>query len=239
MQWYGGKPAGWIFIRQNDCQVSFTRTAGIKPKSFQWVDYPSRAQATAAAEIWQKKTSDEHGLTKNMYRTVQFGDELYLEVLLQNDLIMMCDLKHIRLVEERIWTANKAKGKYTYYVKSRASKKRKQKYGMFHRLAFPQYKEIDHINRDGLDNRPRNIREGRGRVNANNKRIQKNNKSGVKGVFHEGGKKPRWRAQWNDVNGKKCSKSFGVGKWGEDVSFEMACNWRAQEMSRVNMKIYA
>tara|TARA_B110000908_G_scaffold161632_1_gene206212 strand:- start:301 stop:1026 length:726 start_codon:yes stop_codon:yes gene_type:complete len=239
MNWYGGKPAGWRFNHDDFCQVAFTRSTGLKSCCFKYKDYPSKIQALAEAEKWQKETSDKHGLTKNMYRIVNWeGEKPYLEVLLQQNLTMLCDLKHLHLVEERIWTANKAKNKYTYYVKSRESKKRNQTYGQFHRLAFPQYKECDHINRNGLDNRSVNVREGRGRVNANNKRIPKNNTSGVKGVFHEGGKKPRWRAQWNDVNGKKCSKSFGVGKWGNDESYEMVCNWRAQEMNKVNTKIF-
>ena len=72
---------------------------------------------------------------------------------------MMRDLEHLPFIEERIWTANKAKNKYTYYVKSRKSVKRNQEYCLFHRRVFPQYTEIDHINRNGLDNRAVNIRE--------------------------------------------------------------------------------
>jgi len=232
MNWYGGKPAGCLYKHDTYCQVTFTKSSGIKSKTFNYKKFPSHTQAIAAAEIWQKQTSDENGLTKNMYRTVQFGDELYLEVLLQNNHIMMCDLKHLPIVEERIWYAYKSVDKYVYYVKSRDSKKRQQKAKLFHSRVFPNYTQIDHINRNGLDNRFVNIREGRGRINANNKRMQKNNTSGTKGVFYEGGSKPRWRAQLNNESGKKCSKSFAVSKWGDD-SYNLACEWREKEMMKV------
>lgn len=42
---------------------------------------------------------------------------------------------------------------------------------------------IDHINGDGMDNRFCNLRPANQTQNAGNKRIQKNNKSGYKGVF--------------------------------------------------------
>ncbi len=42
---------------------------------------------------------------------------------------------------------------------------------------------IDHINGDPLDNRPENLRECTHAQNMWNKRVYKNNKSGVKGVY--------------------------------------------------------
>lgn len=54
-----------------------------------------------------------------------------------------------------------------------------------------------------------NVRDGSGRVNPNNKKMQKNNKSGVKGVYQT---KNYWVAQWNDINGKKTKKSFSISK---------------------------
>jgi hypothetical protein len=152
---------------------------------------------------------------------------IYLEVQLQNNLIMKCDVEHLSMVEERIWTANKSKHKKTYYVTSRESIKRNQEHCLFHKRAFPRFTEIDHINRDGLDNRSINIREGTNRINANNKSMQKNNTSGVKGVYYEGGAKPRWKAQWNDENSKKKSKSFSVSAHGGyDQAFEKAKEYR-------------
>ncbi len=66
-----------------------------------------------------------------------------------------------------------------------------------HRLAwlyvygkFPDA-EIDHINRDGLDNRIGNLREATRSQNMMNGIARKNNKAGVKGVHRKGG---RWVA---------------------------------------------
>jgi hypothetical protein len=130
---------------------------------------------------------------------------------------MKCDIEHLPLVQERIWTANKGRDKYCWYAKSRASKKREQEYCLFHRRAYPDIKEIDHINRDGLDNRRCNIREGAGRVNATNRRKQKNNTSGHTGVRFEGGATARWKVQWIDKeSGKRRTKSFSVAKYGEE-----------------------
>ena len=71
------------------------------------------------------------------------------------------------------------------------------KKALLHRIFYPEFTEVDHIDRNGLNNLRFNIREGAGKVNANNKGIQINNKSGVTGVIFEDGLKSRWKAQWN------------------------------------------
>jgi hypothetical protein len=69
-------------------------------------------------------------------------------------------------------------------------------------LLCPQYREVDHIDRDGLNNRKSNLREG-AEINARNQGIRKDNTSGFKGVsWHEDGKYGKWRAEIQ-VNGKQ------------------------------------
>ena len=219
--WVGGKPAGCLHETEKWCQVLFAKSYGIKSKCFSYSKFESKEEALEEARKWQREQSNAHNLTKNMYRIV--GD--HLEVKLQNDLVMLCEIEHIPIVEERIWTANKSKGKYTYYTKSRDSKKRGQKHTLFHRRVYPEFPEVDHINRNGLDNRRCNIRNGKNYVNANNKRMQKNNTSGVKGVYKENGKKARWCSQWS-VEGKKRKKTFSIAKYGEEEAFRLACEHR-------------
>jgi hypothetical protein len=219
IEWIGGKPTGCINIQDTLCQVVFSK---LPSKCFTYKHYESKEKAIEAAELYRRTISDAHGLTKNKYRYVEDEKSRWLEVKLQGDLTFKCEVEHLPFVEERIWTGNKSKDKYTYYVKSRESKKRDQDHCLFHKRVYTEFKEVDHINRDGLDNRSVNIREGSGRVNPNNKKISKNNKSGVKGVFQT---ENSWCAQWNDVNGKKRQKTFSISKYGEKA-FTMACDYR-------------
>lgn len=63
-----------------------------------------------------------------------------------------------------------------------------------HRLimGFPKGLEVDHINRNRLDNRLTNLRLVNRQQNSLNKTIQRNNPSGYKGVSAESGK---WRVK--------------------------------------------
>jgi hypothetical protein len=169
----------------------------------------ARMKAYSDARIYQKEYSDSNGLTKNQWRRV--GD--VIEVKLQNNLIMTCDPNMLKHVESRLWTARKGRGKKTYYASCRKSKKLKSEACQFHNLSCPEFKEVDHIDRNGLNNCRSNLREGTGRVNAQNKSKQINNTSGHTGVeWHKpvGNRKGRWKAVWKDVDGKRKSKSFTV-----------------------------
>lgn len=67
---------------------------------------------------------------------------------------------------------------------------------LMHRFVLnaPENREVDHINRNPLDNRKCNLRLCTRSENNHNKGINKNNKSGFKGVyFHRGANK--WSSQ--------------------------------------------
>lgn len=91
---------------------------------------------------------------------------------------------------------------YKWYCSSRGYAQRtihvngKRKEILLHRFLLNARKgqEIDHINRDPLDNRLQNLRFCTRSENNLNKGLNKNNKSGYKGIsWHKGGKK--WLAQ--------------------------------------------
>ena len=61
--------------------------------------------------------------------------------------------------------------------------------------------EVDHKNRDGLDNRRDNLRVATPSQNMCNRRLQRNNNSGIRGVSYEK-KRGKWSARIS-FNGKK------------------------------------
>jgi hypothetical protein len=71
---------------------------------------------------------------------------------------------------------------------------------------FPKH-QIDHINRNKLDNRLENLREASKEINARNKGLRKTNKSGVTGVY------------WSKTCGKwiakisALEKSYTIGRY--------------------------
>jgi hypothetical protein len=82
-----------------------------------------------------------------------------------------------------------------------------------HRLAFLYMtgefppEEVDHINRDRLDNRWENLRSVSHSENNRNKRINRNNTSGKMGVvWHK--RKQRWEARISDNHIRKCLGYF-------------------------------
>ena len=54
---------------------------------------------------------------------------------------------------------------------------------LFHRTLRPEWKKIDHTNREPLDNRRSNLRDGSGPVNNTNQAKRRDNTSGITGGY--------------------------------------------------------
>lgn len=96
----------------------------------------------------------------------------------------------------------------------------------FHRLVRPDLDIIDHINRNGLDNRKQNLRDGSGGINNWNTNKRADNKSGCRGVnLHKASGK--FVAQIV-LNGKK--RHLGLFKSAHEASarYELASKRRDQ-----------
>ena len=90
---------------------------------------------------------------------------------------------------------------------------------------------MDHRNRNGLDNRKKNLRDGSGGVNMNNQAQRYNNTSGTTGVsFHKRYK--YWYAQWSE-NGIKKSKYFSIKKYGSDEKAKQEAIKHRQAMDKI------
>ena len=229
-EWMGGKPVGYLTLNRKYITVVFPQSTQREQKKF---IISKNNDAWSSANEYQMNISNQLGLTKNKYRYITEVDgSNYLEVQLQrDDLVMKCEVEHLPQVEDRIWTGNKsAHNNSNYYVQSKYSIIREQEYSIFHTLVYPELTDIEHINKDGLDNRKSNIRDRSDRI-IPPKKINKNNTTGQTGVHLENADnavKARYKTQWTDLTGKKCTKSFSCAKWGKDIALLKACEWRTE-----------
>lgn len=130
------------------------------------------------------------------------------------------------------WTA--IVGKHAVYAARKMIIGGKPKALLMHRaiLNAPDGIEVDHINRDGIDNRRCNLRLVTKAQNRQNAKLRKDNSVGVKGVhFDKQHKKFRARIQ---ANGKRIE--IGLFKTAESAmaAYEQAARVYHGEFARLN-----
>lgn len=100
---------------------------------------------------------------------------------------------------------------------------------------IPDAHEVDHIDRNKLNNRIENLRCVPKVINLRNRDMQKNNASGVTGVsLNTHNKGQQWIAYWKGVDGSQNGKGFAVLKYGYEAAFKMACDWRTKMLAELN-----
>ncbi|RIB06621.1 hypothetical protein C2G38_2046658 [Gigaspora rosea] len=110
------------------------------------------------------------------------------------------------LLRDHMWHFRKQKTMNTYYIMTNIGKTIK----LLHRMICPKWKMIDHINRNGLDNRECNLRNTTPRENHLNCKKRKDNTSGYNGIsFNKNNR--AWRFVWQQ-NNKQKAKWFYITK---------------------------
>jgi len=100
----------------------------------------------------------------------------------------------------------------------------KTKDGPVHRIVMNNpCGAVDHINRNGLDNRKSNLRVVSVSINNRNQSIRCDNTSGYKGICESWN---RYRVFYYDNSMRKLSKSFSKIKYGNDEALQMAIDFR-------------
>lgn len=219
--WEGGHPSGCLSFSKGAWIVRFND--GTR-KQFHEKFY-SNEEAKRFAQEWQIKTSLEKGLTRNQYRIIEDDVEgRYIEMKLQDDYIAKFDELALPLATKCIWSAKQGQDKNVAYMEHSGKKKEGIPPQRFHRLLCPMFKVVDHINRDGLDNRMKNLRNGEGSINACNQSKRKDNASGKTGV-HYSKYDNTWIVQY-PCKGKRLKKRFSVLRHGNEGAKNLAIAFR-------------
>ena len=107
---------------------------------------------------------------------------------------------------------------------------------MANKQPIPSGMQIDHIDRNGLNNKIENLRLVTAAVNSRNKSKQSRKKVGGDlpcGVTYEPREK-RFVAKVYDINGNRLRKCFHLSRYGEEQALKLAQEWRAKAISSLN-----
>lgn len=146
--------------------------------------------STYCRKCANEKKKDPNKLWKHIKREPWVeGDICYIPTT--RGKIAICDADMYEIVRQHQWRLRGANGANVYMQIGRKSTS-------LHRFILPNVKgQIDHINRNPLDNRRSNLREATARQNIANMALTKLNKSGVKGVFWNK-RQNKWNARIKD-----------------------------------------
>ena len=134
------------------------------------------------------------------------------KIKLSQGKVALVDDKDYDILVQHGWYAHKPPSSKTYYACHSVKRGKKVETIFMHRVILnaPKGKQVDHKNRNGLDNRRNNIRLCTGSENGSNVGLKANNTSGYKGVsWHKPTKK--WGVKIK-LNGKSIHLGHFIDK---------------------------
>ncbi len=232
-EWRGGKPPGSVKER---VKYWFYQFKGEPAKAFDFEKFGGRESAEIAARAHQRAIAVRRGLpTKNQWRicVAPEGRE-YVEFHIESkgeDFYPRCEVADLPLLENSNWFIHRRGGNRYVFKNARIEGKDTTQY--LHSLKRPEWLEVDHINRNGLDNLDANLRDGGCGENQRNHNKQANNTSGVTGVGRSMddrywvvriGKKETYRCKYirgpNDKNHPAWQEAVALRKeWEAECGF--------------------
>ena len=107
-----------------------------------------------------------------------------MEIQLTQDKVTFIDDEDWKKIKSYRWIAHKGKNTFYAIAYIKGSGKKNQKFILLHRLIVNPNsdQQIDHIDRNGLNNRKINLRIATTAQNNVNAKLSKKNKSGLRGV---------------------------------------------------------
>jgi len=236
--WKGGNPVGSVsYDKSSDGYKVYFRNICLNTsnkklyKLFKLKDYNNNHyQAKNACLSYRFKTSNELGLTKNRYKYTTD----YITVELLHGKFAKIDPEDLHFLVQYGITWGAQKSKKRHYLAHSERPKHGLKGRRFHNVICPQWEFVDHINRDGLDNRKCNLRDGSGSINNHNQGMRTDNTSGKTGVSWHSGKNA-WVIQYQE-GGKRKQKYYCVGRRTIEEAKNLAIIFRKQKDKELNLR---
>lgn len=226
----GGKPMGNLEDIGSSCRARLPNSLKLPERCFNYKEHGSKDAAWKAAENWLRERSDELGITRNKWKIE--GDTLFVK--LTQGYIMQTDPEALPLVEKYFWCVHVPPHGHTQYAHGNVDDKCLK----FHRV-YTGFSMVDHIDRNGLNNKRSNLRDVGQKLNQRNRKVNSNNESGCNGVSRrERGERSAWEANWRELDGRHVTRSFSIARWGDEEARRLAIAARKSADARIGVRIH-